>query len=120
MKKLAYVALFMLGGGFAVSGCVVDPTYTYCGSSSECEVREMCYEIGTSATRGAFCSEECSVDSQCERNLGFAGSCMNVDGLGGICFQECEIDADCFTSSGCWDFEDNDGFLNRVCLPERL
>lgn len=116
----AWVALVIVGSAGLASGCVVDPTYTYCASSSECEVAERCFEVSTSATRGAFCSAECSSDIACERNLGFPGSCMNVDGLGGICFQECDINADCFSTSGCYDFTDITGFTNRVCLPERL
>lgn len=118
MSKLCWFvfAVSVLG----VGGCVVDPTYTYCASSSECEVGETCFEIRTSDTAGAFCSEECTTDGQCETNLGFGSSCMNVDGLGGICFQECEFDSDCFSTSGCWDWTDADGFRNWVCLPDRL
>ena len=104
----------------ALGGCVVDPTYTYCAASSECDVGETCFEVRTSASAGAFCSEECASDGQCENNLGFPGSCMNVDGIGGICFQECDFDSDCFSTSGCWDFTDATGFVNRVCLPETL
>lgn len=120
MKNLSWIALVMIVSGAAVSGCVVDPTYTYCARAAECEVREQCLEVRTSASAGAFCSQTCTADAQCERNLGFNGSCMNVDGLGGICFQECEINSDCFSSSDCFDFTDSTGFTNRVCLPQRL
>lgn len=120
---IAWVALVMLG---TVSGCVVDPTYTYCASSSECEVAESCFEVTTNATgggiatSGAFCSQECTSDLDCERNLGFPGSCMVVDDIGSICFQECDYRSDCFSSSDCYDFTDVSRFTNRVCLPIRL
>ncbi len=120
MKKLVWVSSMAVAILVVAQGCVLDPTYTYCGSSSECHARETCFEIRTSETAGAFCSEECTADSQCERNLGFRGSCMVADALGGICFQECEIHADCFSTSGCYDYTDSDGFTNRVCLPETL
>lgn len=119
-NSLAWVALYAFGLSLGATGCVVDPTYTYCAASSECEVAETCFEIRTSASSGAFCSQDCSGDLVCERNLGFDGSCMNVDGLGGICFQECDIRADCFSTSDCFDFTDASGFTNRVCLPTRL
>jgi len=101
-------------------GCVLDPTYTYCSSTTECEARELCLEVRTTDTAGAFCTEECTTDGQCERNFGFPGSCMNADVHGGICFQECEFDSDCFSTSRCYDFRDETGFINAVCLPNRL
>ncbi|MBX3271820.1 MAG: hypothetical protein KF729_16250 [Sandaracinaceae bacterium] len=120
MKNIAWVASIVVVVGLAASGCVLDPTYTYCSSSSECERHERCFEITTSATRGAFCSAECTSDLGCERNLGYRGSCMDVDGYGGICFQECDFHDDCYSTSGCFDFTDRTGFVNRVCLPQRL
>ena len=118
MKKLFWVMSAM--GLMALGGCVVDPTYTYCGSSDECQATETCYEVTTSSTSGAFCSAECTSSGQCENNFGFSGQCMNVDGIGGICFQTCDFDSDCFSTSGCYDFTDADGFTDSVCLPQTL
>jgi len=120
MKKLVWVSTIAVAVLVVAQGCVLDPTYTYCASTSECEVAEQCLEVTTSGSRGAFCTSNCTADAQCERNLGFRGSCMNADTVGGICFQECEVNADCFSTSGCYDFTDTTGFTNRVCLPERL
>lgn len=120
MRQLKWVASFF--GLFALAamapGCVVDPTYTSCFDSNDCEVGEECFEISTSVSGGTFCSNECTSDFDCESNLGFAGSCMNPDGVGGICFQECVFDADCFSTSVCIEFTDADGFFNTVCLPQ--
>lgn len=118
MRKLVWVASSV--ALMAVGGCVVDPTYTYCNDGNDCEPAEQCFIVMTTATEGAFCSEECSADFQCERNLGFPGSCMNADDLGGICFQECDINSDCFSSSECFDYTDTTGIVNRVCLPNTL
>ncbi|MCB9594019.1 MAG: hypothetical protein H6719_14895 [Sandaracinaceae bacterium] len=104
--------------GLADAG--VDRTYDYCATSTECSMEQTCFEIRTSATAGAACARECSSDAVCERNNGFPGACLNVDGLGGICFQQCEVASDCVSSSSCFDFTDADGFTDRVCLPERL
>ena len=68
--------------GLADAG--VDRTYDYCATSTECSMEQTCFEIRTSATAGAACARECSSDAVCERNDGFPGACLNVDGLGGI------------------------------------
>ncbi len=118
MKKLSWLWALGIAGLIALPACTIDPTYTRCSTSADCEVSEECFQITTSVTNGNFCSSNCSADSQCERNLGFAGSCMDPDGNGGICFQECVLDVDCFSSSVCVEFIDNTGFLNFVCLPQ--
>ena len=102
MNRLGWIALgcALLG----VSGCVIDPTYTYCASGGDCEAQEQCFEVATTRTNGAFCSEECASYLQCETNLGFPGVCMEVDRWGGICFQQCDFDSDCFGTSVCDEF----------------
>ncbi|MGE0786717.1 MAG: hypothetical protein AB7S26_13680 [Sandaracinaceae bacterium] len=110
---------FALGIGFVISGCAVDPTYTRCTSSADCEVAEDCFEITTSVSSGRFCSNDCTSDLNCEANLGFNGSCMDPDGMGGICFQECVFDSDCFSSSRCVEFTEAVGtFTNTICMPD--
>jgi len=120
MNKLLTAASIAILAGLGASGCVVDPTYTYCNSASECEASEQCLEVTTAVSRGAFCTNACEFDSDCERNLGFGGVCLNPDAMGAICFQGCNFDSDCFSSSVCVDFTDTDGFSAPVCLPDRL
>jgi len=120
MNKLLTAASIAILAALGATGCVNDPTYTYCASSAECEASEQCLEVSTSATIGAFCTNSCVFDSDCERNLGFPGVCMDPDGMGGLCFQQCDFDSDCFSSSVCLPYEDFDGFIVPVCLPNRL
>jgi hypothetical protein len=112
------LALAAALGTIGIGGCTLDPTYTDCFDSSDCEVDEQCFEIATAVSIGEFCSSNCVNDAQCESNLGFFGSCLDPDGAGGICFQECVFDADCFSSSVCVEFTDATGFFNTVCLPD--
>ena len=119
MKNLLLVSSVVFGLSLG-AGCALDPTYTHCAGNDDCELAEECFLFTTTVTDGRFCSEECTSDSQCERNLGFSGACMGVAGVTGLCFQECDFTSDCFSSSECVDFTDTNGVTNAVCVPTRL
>lgn len=124
---LVLLGVFAAGLVFAGCGSGSADTYDFCVDALDCDGVDSCLEImtvdpvtGLTATDGAMCSYLCVASSECEPNNGFAGACMDVDGLGGVCMQECIDSSDCFNTSGCLDYQDATGFARRVCLPDRL
>ena len=113
------------GAGVALAALGCSQTHVPCGDDyASCETANSCAS-GTSCTTfnwaygsGTICARSCSGETDCPREQGYAGRCLDANQSGQrYCFRECNSDTDCPAAWVCQPIVNQRGEGGRVCLP---
>lgn len=122
MKKhlVAVMAASMLltALGCAQSNVPCGEDYASCGTANTCASGTSCMQFSWRDGGGMICSRTCGQETDCPREDGYAGRCVDANGSGQrLCFRECNSDSDCPRSWVCQPIVNQRGERGAVCLP---
>jgi hypothetical protein len=92
--------------------------YASCETMNSCASGTSCMQFVWRDGRGTICSRSCERETDCPREAGYAGRCIDANASGQrLCFRECSSDDDCPASWVCQPIVNQRGEGGAVCLP---